>query len=483
MARTLLPHPRDVALGELLRSVRDLILGRRPRRLILAEKAVRYESLWRAQRSKDLLSRGDPVGAALEAREIERIDPRNKAAPGLGMAAGWSKGIRGRATNSLDPADIAAAQDQLRAEGHARPVIMLYHQVSPESPYQPLLYRQAWAHGIAPIPLHHLADLARIDRAIGPDAGRILHLHWVNRVLAGTADVEEAQGRLRAAIAMLDDATRSGWNIVWTVHNILPHDAVLPAEEAVLRQAIADRAALVHVITRSTVELAAPLYRIPPERTIHVPLPSFRGAYADVVNRSAARYALDLPGDARVVSLLGGLRPYKGLDLLLDAFAIAVEERPELHLLIAGAPSRSPGIAEFIDRAMTQANVHLHARMIPSDDLQLFLRASDAVVLPYVRTLNSALLMLALAFDLPVIAPDLGGIPETVDPEIATIFPAGDVEALAAALGAVRPPSARSAAIARRISEEHDADRLSRELMVAVRRVADQETPPDRVSH
>jgi glycosyltransferase involved in cell wall biosynthesis len=114
--------------------------------------------------------------------------------------------------------------------------------------------------------------------------------------------------------------------------------------------------------------------------------------------------------------------------------------------------------------------------MIPSDDMQLFLRASDAVVLPYVRMLNSALLMLALAFGLPVIAPDLGGIPETVDRSVATIVPAGDVHALAAALGAVRHLSPETAAIARRISDEHDADRISRDLMIAIRHLADQLT-------
>jgi uncharacterized Zn finger protein len=48
---------------------------------------------------------------------IERIDPQNRIAPGLGMAAGWTEAIRGRATNRLDPRDVVDAQDQLRAEG------------------------------------------------------------------------------------------------------------------------------------------------------------------------------------------------------------------------------------------------------------------------------------------------------------------------------------------------------------------------------
>jgi len=477
LARTLLPYPRDVALGVLLRSVRDLVLGRRPRTLILAEKAVRYESLWRAQRSKDLLSRGDPFGAAAEALEIERIDPQNKIAPGLGMAASWTEAIRGRATNRLDHRDVADAQDQLRAEGHVRPVIMLYHQVSPESPFQPLLYRQAWAHGIAPIPLHDLADLPAAEAAIAPETARVLHLHWVNRILSPAADASDARRRIDVMTSTLDNILKDHWSIVWTVHNILPHDSLLPEEEAVLRQAIADRAALIHIMARSTIELAAPWFRIRPERSVHVPLPSFRGAYPDFIDRSAARFALGLEGDARVITVVGGLRPYKGLDILLDAFDVAVRDHPDLRLLIAGAPNRSPEITAFLERARAHPRVHLHARMVSSDDLQLYLRAADAAVLPYVRTLNSAFMKLALAFDLPVIAPDLGGIPEYVDPSVATVFPAGDVDALSAALGAVQTVSPAMVATARRISEAHDADLISGKLMAAIRRAIDDGVP------
>jgi glycosyltransferase involved in cell wall biosynthesis len=474
VTRRVLPYPRDVAFANLLRGGRDLILGRRPRSIVDAKRAILAEERLRIQRSRDLLSRGDPAGAAAEAVEVERLDPENAVARGLRLAASRNEPIRFRAATRLEPEDIAAAQAQLRAEGHARPIILLYHQASPDSPFQSLLYRRAWSHGMAPIALHDLADLSRIDPMIEPGSGRILHLHWVNRVLAGAAGPDDARRRLDAATATLDQAMRAGWSIAWTVHNVLPHDSPLETEEAALRQVIADRAALIHIMARSTAELAAPWFRIPPERTIHVAHPSFRGAYPDVVDQSAARYALGLPGDARVVSLIGGLKPYKGLDLLLDAFVLAARDLPELHLVIAGRPSRSPEVTAFMDRAVAVPNVHLHARMIPSDDLQLFLRSSDAIVLPYVRILNSAQLMLALAFDLPVIAPDLGGIPETVDETVATLFPAGDVRALAAALGAVRPVSPASAAAARQVDEAHDADRISEDLMVALRRVADQ---------
>jgi glycosyltransferase involved in cell wall biosynthesis len=420
---------------------------------------------------------------------IERIRPASQQAARLRIAAGRGGTIRGRgAGGRLRRRDVEDALAGLRAGGHARPILLAYHQSSPDNPFQTLLYRRARAHGIAPLAVNDLDDLALIADVIAAEAaagagrgGRrptvapFLHLHWVNRVLRGATSDEDAAERTAAMARRLDGLHARGWTSAFTVHNILPHDAARPAAEATLRQAIVDRVDVVHVMVSTTAELAAPLYRIPAAKIVHVPIPSFRGAYADAVDRDSARFALGLPADSRVAVVVGGLRPYKGLDVLLDAWERTAGQAPDLRLVIAGPPDGSPGIDAFLARAAADPRVQVHARMIPGDDLQLFLRAADVAVLPYVRTLNSAVLMLVLAFDLAVIGPDLGGIPEAlggskaaVDPALATLFPAGDVEALATALTSIRPRSDATAAAARRVSDAHDADRVSDRLMAAL---------------
>ncbi|TMF39977.1 MAG: glycosyltransferase [Chloroflexi bacterium] len=402
------------------------------------------------------------------------------------MAAERTGPIRGRGDRRLRPSDVVAAAATARAGRVDPPIVLAYHQVSPDNPFQTLIYRRAGAHGIAALGIDDLNELDALEATLRSDARTAtpavpaLHLHWVNRILRGSRSDAEAADRTAAIAARLAALHDRGWTVVWTVHNVLPHDAERPDAEAALRQVLADGADLVHVMVSTTLELAAPHFRIDPGKVVHVPIPSFRGAYADAIDRDAARYALDLPPDARVVALVGGLRPYKGLDLLLEAFERTASTAPDLRLLIAGPPDGSAGIDAFLARAAADPRIAVHARMIPGDDLQIFLRAADAAVLPYVRTLNSAVLMLALAFDLPVIGPDLGGIPETLgatagtlDPALATIFAAGDVDALAAALAAVRPASPAGAAAARRVSDAHDADTLSDRLMISVRRAAE----------
>jgi len=450
--------------------VRDLVRGSEPLSSLNARRAAAAEEHRRIERGRALLTKGDPAGAIAEVEAVERVRPDSQPAAVLRQAASRSGAIRGRsATHPPAATEVLAAADHLRRLGHDRPVVIVYHQPSPDSPFQALLYRRAWARGVAPIPLWDLAELDAIRAVLPSDTRLVLHLHWVNRVLHGASGPDDIAARLASFGAVVDRAIAAGVRVVWTVHNVLPHDTPFEAADIELRRMIVDRASLIHVLAAATPELAAEHYRIPPDKIVHVPLPSFLGAYPDIVDRAAARFALGVPADAYVLLLVGGLRPHKGFDTLLDAFDIAGRQEPRLHLLVAGPPSPAPAIDTFLARATEDPRIGLHARWIPSDDMQLFFRAANVAILPYLRTLNSAALMTALAFDLPVIAPPVGGIAETIEPAVSVTFEPGDVESLAAAILAARdfaPDAVRIAA--RAISEAHDAVALSDTFMTAL---------------
>ena len=452
--------PRSI-LGKVARAVG---VGGGGRRAASAEERLFLE------RGRAALARGDIAGAVAEGAAAEHAVKGSTGAAALRLSASRSAPIAGRGKDhALTAADIREALDRSRRLGHVNPVLVVYHQPSPDNPFQTLLYRRAWANGLAPVALWDLDDLDRVRGDISAGTPVVLHLHWVNRVTAGAADAAEAGVRATAFAGRLDRLIAAGVRIVWTAHNVLPHDTRFEAADTEIRRAIVARAALVHILAGSTPELAAPLYRIPPERTVHVPLPSFRGAYADYVDRDTARAALGVPADARLLALVGGLRPHKGLGLLLDALDLAAEREPNLHLVVAGSPARAAATDEFLARAAANPRVTLHARMLPPEDMQLFLRAADVAVLPYTVTLNSAVLMMALAFDLPVVVPPLGGLAETIDAEVAVTFTPGDAASLADAIIATRGLNSDAVrAAARRICDEADADRLSDVLMAAI---------------
>ena len=458
---------RRAVLGALARDLRSLVTGRETP---LMARATLAEERWHIDRGRAALDQGDPDGARAEAETAARSRAGSAAAATLVTAAGRSRPIRGRGgARAFTSSTVEAAAAQLRAQGHAAPVLLAYHQASPDNPFQDLLYRRAWDHGLAPVPLWDAADIDRLPELVPAGMRAVLHLHWVNRVVGSSPDAAEAAVRAGAFAARLDGVRAAGIPIVWTAHNVLPHDTPYPAEDALVRKAIVERASLIHLLAAGTPELAAPWYEIPAERTVHVPLPSFKNAYPDVLTRAQARFALGLPGDAWVAVLIGGLRAHKGLNVLMDALDLAAEQEPRLHLVIAGSPVKSASTEAFLERARAHPRVSLHARMIPADDMQLFLRAADAAVLPYLVTLNSAVLMTALAFDLPVVVPPVGGIAETITPEVAATFQPDDPASLARAILAVRDlPADTVVAAARRISDSHDADRLSDRLMTAI---------------
>ncbi len=188
------------------------------------------------------------------------------------------------------------------------------------------------------------------------------------------------------------------------------------------------------------------------------------------MTREQARWELGIRPDEIVYAHLGAIKPYKGSDRLLDAFDILCERDPGgRRLVVAGPPDKAGAADAFLDRCEIHPFVLLHAGTIPADDMQLFLRASDLVVLPYLRSLNSGVLILALTFGIPVVAPATGGIAEILTPEIGRTFDPEEDDSLLSALidaEALCTPEAREAAL--RASHEYDPERLSASFARAV---------------
>ena len=152
------------------------------------------------------------------------------------------------------------------------------------------------------------------------DVDVILHLHWLARVLRGATSEDDGRERVKAFLGALDAFRAAGWRIVWTAHNVLPHDTPFPDVDMELRRGVVARAEVVHVLSEGTVAAAASLLEIPADQALHLSHPAYLGVYPDDVSDADARRVYGLDADDVVFGLVGHLRPYKGLDALLDAF-------------------------------------------------------------------------------------------------------------------------------------------------------------------
>jgi glycosyltransferase involved in cell wall biosynthesis len=261
----------------------------------------------------------------------------------------------------------------------------------------------------------------------------VLHLHWTHEYLKGSAGPTRVN-RWRF-VTQLRLLRRLGVRIVWTMHNLGGHEGSRHASEMAVHRELVGLADAVICHCSAAREAAIAAYGLEAGEAarLHVvPHGSYAGAYPDVVAEADARARLGVPAEGPVLLFLGAVRGYKGTEDLVAAFR-AVED-PSARLLIAGKP-RGAGIeARLAAAAAADRRIVLALRHVADDELQVWLRAADAVVLPFRDILTSGSAILALSFGRPVVAPALGCLPETVPPTAGVLYDPDLPDALAQAM-------------------------------------------------
>jgi glycosyltransferase involved in cell wall biosynthesis len=208
-------------------------------------------------------------------------------------------------------------------------------------------------------------------------------------------------------------------------HNVFDHEPH-PFKDALTRAVLrrADRFAVQNA--RSAREVSA---ERPDALVAVVPHPAEPRAV--LPDRDAARGHLGLPLGVPVFLFSGLLRPYKGWDVLLDAFASLRKEVPSALLVLAGEPW---GEARRLE-AWAPAGVRLELRYLPETERALWFAAADAVVCPYRHATGSGIAADALAYGRPVIGSAVEGLADVVeDGHSGLLVPPGDAAALSRAM-------------------------------------------------
>jgi teichuronic acid biosynthesis glycosyltransferase TuaC len=153
-------------------------------------------------------------------------------------------------------------------------------------------------------------------------------------------------------------------------------------------------------------------------------------------DRVQARASLGVPSDAEAVVYIGRLDLAKGLSELISAVASLRAKRPRLHCYIIGDGPVRQQLAEMIRSNGAETEITLKPSC-PTEGVAAWMGAADLVTLPSYREGCPNVVIEALASGRPVVATDVGGIPELLDDASGQMVPARDAEALAAALDGV----------------------------------------------
>lgn len=329
--------------------------------------------------------------------------------------------IKSLADGVLSPAE-ATMQALLAQAGRSTdlPFLLSYAPVAEMNPFQRLLYSRASDEGFALVPAIQFRQLASVGWA-----GRsVIHLHWLASVLSGAVDMNEAGLRVAAFRNSLVSWRAAGHRVVWSMHNILPHDSPLVEAEIALRRVMVEQSDAVHLLSRASADEAVRYYELPEEKTFHVPHPSYEGWYANTRDRMGARLDLGLAGNEFTFVAFGSLQRYKGLLELMDAFQELRKRQPQrpMRLLIAGKAVDKAYLAELEAKAVRMAAVTLIPSAMEERQVQTLLNGADVAVAPYLRTLNSGAALLAASFRRPLVAPRIGGVAETFAPDPSLLY-------------------------------------------------------------
>ena len=175
---------------------------------------------------------------------------------------------------------------------------------------------------------------------------------------------------------------------------------------------------------------------LPEERVSIIPHGIF-DYYRGLINDSEGPSQFPWLGEEKRILYFGVLKPYKGVDILLEAFArLPARLIKETVLQIVGYPKMPVEPLQELARDLGIENrVFWDLRFVDEEEVASYFSQADIVVLPYRRIDQSGVLMTALAFGKPIVASRVGGFAEVLKDGVhGFLVDPGDVEALAQAL-------------------------------------------------
>lgn len=259
----------------------------------------------------------------------------------------------------------------------------------------------------------------------------VIHLHWPSGLYeSGTLEASLARGAEMMDALIL--ARSMGCRIVWTMHNLYPHDSATHKLDHLLRLAITSIASAVIVHCEHARQLLKRVFHRE-NGVFTAPHGHFQAPYRNDLSIPNARRVLGLEDHHFAFLFFGTVRENKGVDHLLDVFRAL----PGDHLrLIFAARVCSDYAVRLVARSR-----ELDARLIPyeterfaNDEFQGFYNAADVAVFPFTDILTSGSAITALGFYCPVVVPALGCLPELVDESTGYLYDPREPGALHACL-------------------------------------------------
>ncbi len=229
----------------------------------------------------------------------------------------------------------------------------------------------------------------------------------------------------------------AGCHVIYTAHNSFPHE---PKAGDIRKYArIYQRVDHVIALTNYTRNEIMAHCGIPSEKISVLPHGDYEALFSRYgCNDNLANNVRQKAGDRKIIAFLGHIRPYKGLEVFVNAFGLIKQRIPDSFFLIAGSVlvGNKKNWEEKLARNCKPDDLWADIRFVPVEDIKAYLSVIDILVQPYISASQSGNTVMAYAAGVPVISTNVGGLGEmTEDGKTGYVIPAGSPEAIADALG------------------------------------------------
>lgn len=217
--------------------------------------------------------------------------------------------------------------------------------------------------------------------------------------------------------------------ILFLCHNVFPHER-FPMDRFLTQHVLKNGD---YYIVQSAMD-EEDLLSIRPEAICRkTVMPSFNAFKLQNLTREEGRKLLRIEPNTKVLLFFGFVREYKGLKHLLRAMPKVISKLGGVKLLVVGDfANDKQDYLDIIAELQIENCIEIYDGYIPDKEVEKFFAASDVVVLPYESATQSGIVQIAYGFEKPVVATDVGGLPEVViDGKTGYVVPPKNSEKLA----------------------------------------------------
>ncbi|MBC2605825.1 glycosyltransferase family 4 protein [Pelagicoccus albus] len=252
----------------------------------------------------------------------------------------------------------------------------------------------------------------------------VVHLHWP----------PEFSWELSSMIKLaffriwLEVMRVKGTRIVWTVHNLLPHDNRFRRANLNLCRSYASRCDTLICHSALARKVVLRSYRVNPEKVTVTPHGNFIDVYPEGVGRVRFRENRGFSEQDVVVLFFGKIRAYKGLRKFIDSFARS--SNTQIRFVVAGSIS-SESLADELKRfAEREQRLSLEVGYVADSDLRDYFEMADFVALPYESSLTSGAAVLAMSLGKACLATRTAGFESVLDDSGCIFYDSAEVDVL-----------------------------------------------------